>query len=142
MTFDSTELDLTPEREWAMKGGSWGAPSACGCNATLGRTCFYHKLKTIQFAGTKKSPQTRMEAQWERDRPAYARLRSHGLQPPSVKGSAELEKRANSQTEIELGHVFDKKTLPKVEEGMAIAREMTWKPQDSVDALKDKTVRS
>ncbi len=129
--------DLNPELEWAMKGGAWGAPSECGCNETAGRICFKHKLRSIQFSGTKKSPQSLMEAQWNRDRPAYHRLRMNGLQPPSVKGSAELESRASSQVEIEMGHLIDKSILPKVQEGMALARDMEWKPVADISAVKE-----
>lgn len=132
------QMDLTPEVEWAKKGGAWGAPADCGCNPAVGRCCFYHKLKTIQFnTNLKKSPQSQMEAQWDRDRPAYQRLRMNGLQPPSVKGSALLEKRASSQTEIEMGHLIEPSIIPKVEQSMAIARDIGWTPQESVEARKD-----
>lgn len=110
----------------------------CDCNERLNRVCFYHKLKTIQFGGRGKSPQSLMESRWERDMPAYHRLRMNGLQPPKIDGCADLEQRAGSQMEVEMGHLIDKKTLPKVAEGMAISRELGWTPKDSVEARKDK----
>lgn len=106
----------------------WDLLPECGCTPT--KMCFKHKLRTIQFNGKGPTAPTLMEKQWDRDRPAYQRLRAQGLQPKSIKGSADLEGRANSQLEVELGHVFDKRTLPKVEESMAIARDMEWQPND------------
>lgn len=98
---------------------------------------FKAKLRTIQF-GKAKSSQSRMESRWERDMPAYRRLRDHGLQPPKIDGSAEIEARANSQLEVELGHMIPKNVMPQVVEGMAISREMEWKPVDSVEDRKNK----
>lgn len=125
-----------PELQWAMARGS--SISVCGCNEGRNVTCFKHKLRTIQFGKVKKSPQTLMEKRWERDMPAYQRLRRNGLQPKSIDGSAALEQRAKSQTEVEMGHIFDRKVLPKVEEGMALAKDLDWTPKDSVEAVKDK----
>lgn len=110
----------------------------CGCNQSGTRICFYHKLHTIQFAGRGKSSQSAMEARWEKDMPAYHRLRRNGLQPPHIDGCAQLEGRAGSQMEIEMGHLIDKAILPQITEGMAIARDLEWTPQDSVDDKKQK----
>jgi hypothetical protein len=130
--------------------------SACGCNEQRGRTCFKHKLRSIQFGGVKKSPQTLMEAQWHRDMPAYQRLRRNGLQPPQINGSAKLEATANSQLEIEMGDLVDqcvaadsggdskqtrRKLLPKIAEGMAVARDLDWNPTNSVEDHKERNVR-
>lgn len=41
------------------------------------------------------------------DREAYRRLRANGVQPPSVRGSAVLERHADSRYEIETGHVAE-----------------------------------
>tara|TARA_B100000470_G_C19604184_1_gene308008 strand:- start:75 stop:362 length:288 start_codon:yes stop_codon:yes gene_type:complete len=40
-------------------------------------------------------------AKMEKDLPAYKRLRDDGLQPPSVRGSADLEARAEDKADIE-----------------------------------------
>lgn len=89
-----------------------------------------------------------MEARWHKDMGAYHRLRMNGLQPKQIDGCAELESRANSQLEVELGDTLRdlaaemgepiKKLMPRVEEGMALSKELDWKPQDSVEAVKDK----
>lgn len=41
------------------------------------------------------------EAEWERDIPAYCRLRRNGVQPPGIDGAARLEATANSKAEVE-----------------------------------------
>src|ERR1700722_17172411 len=96
----------------------------CGCNESGSVLCFYHKLRTIQFGGTKRSPQSLMESRWEKDMPAYQRLRANGIQPKSIDGCAKLESSANSQLEVEMGDVLAplakesgqtlKQLLPKV----------------------------
>jgi hypothetical protein len=116
--------------------------TGCGCNEQGTRLCFYHKLKTIQFGGRGKSPQSAMESRWERDMPAYQRLRHHGLQPRQIDGCADLETHADSQLEIELGHLIPKEILPSVAEGMAVSKELGWAPADSVETMKDQTVRT
>lgn len=40
-------------------------------------------------------------AKMEKDMPAYKRLRDDGLQPPSVRGAADLEARAEDKADIE-----------------------------------------
>ena len=46
------------------------------------------------------------------DREAYRRLRADGLQPPTIAGSAHLERHATTRFEVESGRVFaDKKRL-------------------------------
>lgn len=120
----------------------------CGCTRDGRVLCFYHKLHTIQFAGGKRSPQSKMESEWDKDMPAYQRLRRNGLQPKQINGCAEIEKTANSQLEVEMGDVLKplvaesgqtlRQVLPKVAEGMAMARDMEWKPSQSVDARKDR----
>lgn len=118
--------------------------SECGCIEYRNIVCFKHKLRSIQFSGRGKTMQTKMESQWERDRPAYMRLRRNGLQPKSIKGSADLEQRATSQFEVEMGQLFDKKDHSKVTEAMAACREMDWTPKDAPDAVaaaKERRVR-
>lgn len=45
------------------------------------------------------------EGRWDKDMPAYKRLRDNGLQPKSIDGCAELETRATTKTEVERGRV-------------------------------------
>lgn len=46
-----------------------------------------------------------MEKRWQRDMPAYRRLRQDGLQPKQIDGSAELEKKAKHAWQVETGIV-------------------------------------
>lgn len=55
---------------------------------------------------------------------AYQRIRRNGLQPKGIDGSAQLEKHAETQQEIEMGHLFKKEELPKVNEGIERAKEI------------------
>jgi|TARA_B100001559_G_scaffold116476_1_gene97824 hypothetical protein len=57
-----------------------------------------HDGKTINWAGTKVK-----EKEKEQDMAAYKRLRSEGLQPPTIDGSAHLESRARTPYEIKAG---------------------------------------
>lgn len=56
------------------------------------------------------------EKQLEKDLPAYARLRSEGMQPKSTVGAAEIESRANSRYEVESGTIVDKYLSKRVDE--------------------------
>jgi hypothetical protein len=57
------------------------------------------------------------EDRWDKDMPAYKRLRNSGLQPRGVDGSAELEARGTSRLEIEMGRIApDKDSLREGEE--------------------------
>ena len=65
------------------------------------------------------------EARWERDRPAYKRLRHDGQQPRCIEGCAELEAKAASAAEIELGLTrVPRSHRPQVEDMVAMNREM------------------
>ena len=45
------------------------------------------------------------EARWQKDMPAYKRLRQQGYQPPRIDGCAELETGATTEHEVVLGKV-------------------------------------
>lgn len=77
--------DATPEEKAAFAANTRSlmiAPSA---------------LPTRSGAGEDKKAWAKME----KDMPAYKRLRGEGLQPPSVRGAADLEARAVSKADIE-----------------------------------------
>lgn len=56
--------------------------------------------------------------------PAYKRMRDNGLQPPHIDGCAELESRASTQAEVELGRVLSADQIPFAVEGMESARQL------------------
>lgn len=87
--------------------------------------CFGCKVGTLMLApsvaattagGQAALREKAMEARWDRDMPAYKRLREQGFQPPSIDGAAELESKASSRFEIESG-----KTYPGQEKQVADA---------------------
>ena len=62
-----------------------------------------------------------MEDRWQKDMPAYKRLREDGLQPPGIDGSAALEAHAVTSKQIEMGTLVDHK---KIELGDRMSRDM------------------
>ncbi len=132
MTTDS--FDIRPQHDWDLRVEP---PSDCGCTFDGKQVCFRHKLKSIQFSKVRKSPQTLMEKRWERDMPAYQRLRRNGVQPKAIDGCAEIEARAMDQREIEIGHMIPKEVLGQVAEMEAVTRELEWNPVDSIAAKKE-----
>ncbi|HUR18892.1 MAG TPA: hypothetical protein VMZ51_08165 [Acidimicrobiales bacterium] len=51
------------------------------------------------------------ERRWDRDLPAYARLRQQGLQPEGIDGCAALETRAQSRVEIETNQIIEDRSV-------------------------------
>lgn len=85
--------------------------------------CFGCKVSSLQIGAAEKSPQSKAESEWEKDLPAYARMRKQGLQPPSTGGAAFLEANATTEYEIASGKAYqDKKMLGEalriVEDGL------------------------
>ena len=96
--------------------------------------CFARKLRSIQFSNVMPPPERIVEQRQNRDLPAYARLRAQGLQPLSTRNCAELEGRAGSQLEIEMGKLIDPPLLRRhrneIAEGMAMARDAGYTTGD------------
>jgi len=75
------------------------------CEGPISR--FYGSILIAPSSMPTRSEAARVERETEimhRDVDAYRRLRKDGLQPKSVKGAAELERRAGSRWEVETGH--------------------------------------
>ena len=53
--------------------------------------------------GTRVAQVNQTERNWNKDMPAYKRLRDEGLQPKRVDGAAEVEKRAKEKWQVETG---------------------------------------
>jgi hypothetical protein len=106
-------------------------------------TEFKEKLRSIQFA-TKVVPQTLMEKRWEKDMPAYKRLRMNGVQPAQIDGSAKLEQEANHPVEVQMGHRFfnpdgsryNKQQIARAVEGVEAAREI----REGMEARGESTI--
>lgn len=56
------------------------------------------------------------ERAWDKDMPAYKRLREDGLQPAHIDGSARLEQTANDRIEIEAGRNYTKREVGAIKE--------------------------
>ena len=59
------------------------------------------------------------EARWNKDLPAYKRMRDAGLQPKSTEGAARIEREATSRFEVESGQI-----IPHAEKKIAQAIDM------------------
>ena len=66
----------------------------------------------------------RKEDGWDADMPAYKRLRAQGFQPPQIDGCSELERKAETKHEVELGHLFPKERIGKIKEDLHKAKDL------------------
>ena len=96
--------------------------------------CFGCKIQTISFAPS-AMPSRNMEAaakneaekQLQKDLPAYARLRSEGMQPKSTKGAAALEANATSKVEVETGVIMGQRAAQKIEDAKTTVAQIQGK---------------
>lgn len=80
---------------------------------------FQAKLRSIQFSGKKNA-----KANWDKDMDSYARMRKDGLQPPQIDGCAELEKKASSKFEVELGRALTPEQMKEARQGIRRAEDI------------------
>lgn len=66
--------------------------------------------RSVCFQAGPTAP-TLTERRWQRDMPAYRRLREQGLQPEGIDGCAALETRAQSQVEIETNNIIEDRAV-------------------------------
>lgn len=66
------------------------------------------------------------EKRWNRDMPAYKRLREQGYQPAGIDGAADLERDAETRFEIESGRVYKGKEKD-VTEAVQFVEDLTGK---------------
>lgn len=74
--------------------------------------CFACKVAGISFGanasttrGAQVAETNKIEKGWNKDMPAYKRLRAEGLQPKRIDGAAEVEKKAKESWQVETGFV-------------------------------------
>lgn len=78
--------------------------------------------------GTQRAMQINaLEKQWDKDLPAYKRLRAHGFQPPSTDGCADLEARATTAFEIEAGEIMEGQEKD-INEGISVLNDALSSP--------------
>lgn len=58
---------------------------------------------TTTTRGAKVAEVNKTERNWNKDMPAYKRLRANGLQPKRIDGAANVEKRAQEGWQVETG---------------------------------------
>ena len=70
--------------------------------------CFGCKVAGVSFGanstttrGAQVAATNRTARNWDKDMPAYKRLRANGLQPRGIDGSAALEARAETAAQVE-----------------------------------------
>ena len=80
--------------------------------------------RSIGFVGPKTRAANTKDEKLARDRDAYKRLRTNGVQPPHVGGADHLEKHASMPIEVEMGWVAKTKT------GKALAKEGQERSQE------------
>jgi hypothetical protein len=94
--------------------------------------CFMCKVSTVQLsAGAANSnpeyhANENREKRWNRDMPAYKRLRDQGYQPAHIDGSADLERDATTRFEIESGQIHKGKEKA-VTEAVQFVEDLTGK---------------
>lgn len=87
--------------------------------------CWGCRVASVSFAasampsragGAEALATNERERRWDRDRPAYKRLRQDGLQPRSIVGAAAVEARANHPKEVETGRKLHPEAIRIAEE--------------------------
>ena len=58
---------------------------------------------TTTSRGARVAEVNQTERNWNKDMPAYKRLRADGLQPKKIDGAAEVEKKAQESWQVETG---------------------------------------
>jgi hypothetical protein len=58
---------------------------------------------TTTSRGAQVESVNKTERGWQKDMPAYKRMRREGLQPKSIDGAAEVEKKAEHKWQVETG---------------------------------------
>ena len=60
-------------------------------------------MNTTTTRGQNVESINKTERNWQKDMPAYKRLRKEGLQPKSIDGAAAVEKKAEHKWQVETG---------------------------------------
>jgi hypothetical protein len=103
--------------------------------------CFPCKIRTVTMAPSAmltRSPEAARavitDPQLEKDRESYRRLRRDGEQPKHLKGSAELEAKANESFEIETGWIVEDRA-----DRLRLATEFAGMPEPSASPIVRET---
>lgn len=95
------ECGRNAEQEWAI--GSAPREGSCYCGGSL-RLVIGAGVQIAPSALENKGGEVRQidatEKQWDKDMPAYKRMRDRGMQPRAIDGSARLEDRVEDQLDV------------------------------------------
>lgn len=105
---------------------------SCECDASVHKVMTPPRLYGIGSPGAQTRKVDNTERTWDKDRPAYKRLRMEGMQPPHVDGAARLEQAASNDLEVNTGLRYGPIHEREVKEAVTLARESGWIPKVSV----------
>ena len=95
--------------------------------------CFMCKISTVTVGAScmpSRQPVAAAtearEKRWNKDMPAYKRLRQQGYQPKTIDGAAHIEAKATTRFEIESGQVLEGQTK-KIEAAVEAVEHITGK---------------
>lgn len=100
----------------------------CDCEGTVQKVLTPPRLYGVGDRGAFTRQTDATERTWDRDRPAYKRLRANGMQPPHVDGAAKLETLADNDLEVNTGLRYGKIEERPVKEAITMAKESGWTP--------------
>jgi putative FmdB family regulatory protein len=81
-------------------------------------------LGPVRSIGEQTREVNAVERQWDRDMPAYKRLRDSGIQPRGIDGADRLEATATNEFEFRYGDQARGLSDERIKEGIAEARDM------------------
>ena len=104
-TYRCSECGPQDEQEFAI--GTARRLASCVCGQTMRLVIGHgvHVAPSLHNPNVRHVDQT--EARWDKDMPAYSRMRNRGMQPPQVDGSAALEDHCGDQLDIDYGNLYD-----------------------------------
>lgn len=98
-------------------------PCSRGCCETQG-----DHYRSLAISPSVHNPHVGMQNRYDRslarDRDAYKRMRTEGLQPAHLKGAAQIEKNAISEFEVTTGRIQPEKVARKMDAAIAEAAQI------------------
>lgn len=99
-----------------------------GCDGRPLRVLGPVRTYSVGVHGVKTREVDATERTWDKDRPAYKRLRMNGMAPPHVDGAAKLETLATNDLEVNTGLRYGPINERATKEHITEARESGWLP--------------
>lgn len=100
-----------------------------GAGVNIAPSALENKGVTVRAADAR-------EGRWNKDMPAYKRMRDRGMQPPQIDGSAQLEDRAGDQFDVQYRRLIDQGiSRTRIHEGTQQAKEIVEESGGKWNAL-------